>query len=92
MYAYKFRAANPTVGSTLQLSSLAAVALGGTAMAGGFGSVTRTLCGVITITAVTSGLNILSVNPLWQNIIIGIILIVAVILNSDNGDRNLVIK
>ena len=92
MYAYKLRAANPTVGSTLQLSSLAAVALGGTAMAGGFGSVTRTLCGVITITAVTSGLNILSVNPLWQNIILGIILIVAVILNSDNGDRNLIIK
>ena len=92
MFAYKLRAANPTVGSTLQLSSLAAVALGGTAMAGGFGSVTRTLCGVITITAVTSGLNILSVNPLWQNIIIGIILIVAVILNSDNGDRNLIIK
>ena len=61
-------------------------------MAGGRGSVLRTLIGVVTITGVTSGLNMMGVDPLWKNIVIGIILIAAVCLNSDTKGRDLIIK
>lgn len=91
-YAYKLKSAVPTVGDSLTLTAIASVALGGTSMAGGRGSVLRTLIGVVTITGVTSGLNMMGVDPLWKNIVIGVILIAAVCLNSDTKGRDLIIK
>lgn len=91
-YAYKLKSAVPTVGDSLTLTAIASVALGGTSMAGGRGSVLRTLIGVVTITGVTSGLNMMGVDPLWKDIVIGIILIAAVCLNSDSKGRDLIIK
>lgn len=55
-------------------------------------SVLRTMIGVVTITGVTSGLNMMGINPLWKNIVIGLILIAAVCLNSDTKGRDLIIK
>ncbi len=91
-YAYKLKSAVPTVGLDLNLLSIAAVALGGASMVGGRGSILHTLVGVITITAVTSGLEIIGCNALWKDIIIGMILILAVCLNSDSKGRDLIIK
>lgn len=92
LYAYKLKSAVPTVGNSLGLMAIASVALGGTSMAGGRGNVLRTMIGVVTITAVTSGLNMIGVNALWKDIIIGLILIVAVCLNSDTEGRDIIIK
>lgn len=92
LYAYKLKSAVPTVGDALTLTSIASVALGGTSMAGGRGSVLRTMLGVITITGVTSGLNMMGVDPLWKDVVIGVILIIAVCLNSDTQGRDLIIK
>lgn len=61
-------------------------------MAGGRGSVLRTSVGVVTITAITSGLNMMGVDPLWKDIIIGVILIIAVYLNSDTKGRDIIVK
>ena len=61
-------------------------------MAGGRGSVLSTLIGVVTITGVSSGLNMMGVDPLWKNIVIGIILIAAVCLNAGTKGRDLIIK
>lgn len=92
LYAYKQKSAVPTIGSSLTLSAIAAIALGGTSMAGGRGSVLRTALGVVTITAITSGLNMMGVDPLWKDIIIGLILIGAVYLNSDTKGRDIIVK
>lgn len=92
LYAYKQLSAVPTIGDALTLSAIASIALGGTSMAGGRGSVLRTAVGVVTITAITSGLNMMGVDPLWKDIIIGIILIGAVYLNSDTKGRDIIIK
>ncbi len=91
-YAYKQLSAVPTIGDALTLSAIASIALGGTSMAGGRGSVLRTAVGVVTITAITSGLNMMGVDPLWKDIIIGVILIAAVYLNSDTKGRDIIIK
>ncbi len=92
LYAYKQKSAVPTIGDALTLSAIASIALGGTSMAGGRGSVLRTAVGVVTITAITSGLNMMGVDPLWKDIIIGVILIVAVYLNSDTKGRDIIVK
>ena len=92
LYAYKQKSAVPTIGDALTLSAIASIALGGTSMAGGRGSVLRTSVGVVTITAMTSGLNMMGVDPLWKDIIIGVILIVAVYLNSDTKGRDIIVK
>ena len=92
LYAYKQKSAVPTIGDALTLSAIASIALGGTSMAGGRGRVLRTSVGVVTITAITSGLNMMGVDPLWKDIIIGVILIVAVYLNSDTKGRDIIVK
>ena len=92
LYAYKQKSAVPTIGDALTLSAIASIALGGTSMAGGRGSVLRTSVGVVTITAITAGLNMMGVDPLWKDIIIGVILIVAVYLNSDTKGRDIIVK
>ena len=92
LYAYKQKSAVPTIGDALTLSAIASIALGGTSMAGGRGRGLRTSVGVVTITAITSGLNMMGVDPLWKDIIIGVILIVAVYLNSDTKGRDIIVK
>jgi ribose/xylose/arabinose/galactoside ABC-type transport system permease subunit len=72
--------------------AISAVALGGTLMSGGKGSVLRTLVGVITVIAISSGMNMAGVDALWKDITYGVVLIVAIIINSEKGIRDLVVK
>ncbi len=92
LYAFKMKSSVPNIGDPVGLMAIAAVALGGTSLAGGKGSVLRTVIGVATIIAVYSGLNMVQVHALWQNIVIGIILIIAVFINSDKSGKDLIIK
>ncbi|GAB3201451.1 hypothetical protein GCM10027062_23750 [Nocardioides hungaricus] len=75
-------AAVPTVDGTLALQAIAAVLLGGTALTGGRGGVGGTALGVLFIAILQNGLSIAGVASDWQNIVTGVILIVAVA-----GDR-----
>ena len=59
---------------------------------GGKGSALRTLVGVLTVTAISSGMNMAGVNPLWKNVVYGCVLIAAVAINSEKGGRDLIIK
>lgn len=68
------------------------MALGGTLFSGGKGSCLRTLVGVITVTAISSGMRFVGVDAMWENVVFGIVLIAAVAVNSEKGGRNLIIK
>jgi ribose/xylose/arabinose/galactoside ABC-type transport system permease subunit len=92
MYAYKLKSSVPNIGDPLNLMAISAVALGGTLMSGGKGSVLRTLVGVITVIAISSGMNMAGVDALWKDITYGVVLIVAIIINSEKGIRDLVVK
>ena len=59
---------------------------------GGKGSCLRTLVGVITVTAISSGMRFVGVDAMWENVVFGIVLIAAVAVNSEKGGRNLIIK
>jgi ribose transport system permease protein len=69
-------------GTTLAFTVLAGIVVGGTSIAGGEGSVWRTGIGVLFIALIGNGFNLLAVNPLYQQIVLGIILLFAVGLDS----------
>ncbi len=65
-------------GSTLAFTVLAGIVVGGTSIAGGEGSGWRTAIGVLFIALIGNGFDLLGVDPNWQQIVLGIILLVAV--------------
>ncbi len=74
--------ASPQVDNNLPLQAIAAVLLGGTLLSGGVGGVIGTAMGVLFIGVLSNGLSISGVPSFWQQIVTGVILIVAVL-----GDR-----
>lgn len=91
-YAIKLRSSLPAVGSSLTLMAIASVVLGGTTLTGGVGSVPRTLIGVLLIISLQNGLNVVAVDAFWQEIVFGMLVIVAIILNADKSGRDIIIK
>lgn len=69
-------------GSALAFTVLAGIVVGGTSIAGGEGSVWRTGIGVLFIALIGNGFDLLGVDPLYQQIVLGLILLIAVGLDS----------
>jgi len=69
-------------GSALSFTVLAGIVVGGTSIAGGEGSVWRTAIGVLFIALIGNGFDLLGVDPLYQQIVLGLILLIAVGLDS----------
>ncbi len=72
--------------------AIAAVVLGGTTLSGGIGSVPRTLIGVFLVICLQNGLNVVAVDAFWQEIVFGLLVIIAIILNADKSGRDIIIK
>lgn len=70
--------ASPVALPGAELQSIAAVVIGGTKLSGGFGSIPRTIVGVLILAALQSGLVLMGVNPYYQGMFNGAILILAV--------------
>jgi ribose transport system permease protein len=78
-------AAGPTLGTDLLLNTLAAIVVGGTSLSGGVGGVHRTLLGVLIITILDDGLNLLGVNQYAQMVVKGLVVIAAVLVSQDRS-------
>lgn len=72
----------PTLGTGYELDAIAAVALGGTSMSGGRGRIWGTFVGVLIIAVLNNGLNILGVSSYYQDVIKGIVILIAVLSDS----------
>jgi ribose transport system permease protein len=66
------------LGGSLALLAIAGVALGGSSIFGGIGSVWRTVVGVLILAMITNGFDLLAVPDYWQNIVRGALIILAV--------------
>lgn len=75
--------AQPTLGDGYELDAIAAVALGGTSMNGGRGRIWKTFVGVLIIAVLNNGLNILGVSSYYQNVVKGIVILIAVMSDRD---------
>ncbi len=68
----------PNAGVGFELDAIAAVVLGGTAIAGGRGLILGTLIGAVLLGILNNGLNLMGINPYLQDIIRGFIILLAI--------------
>jgi ribose/xylose/arabinose/galactoside ABC-type transport system permease subunit len=71
-------AADASLGEELLLPSIAAVALGGTSLMGGKGSIFGTAIGAIILSLIINGLNLLGVQTYWQAFVMGALILISV--------------
>lgn len=83
--AGRLSSGSPTLAAELLLPSIAAVVVGGTAITGGVGSIWRTLVGSLIISVVRIGMTFLGVNIFAQNIVFGVVLVIAVAITIDRS-------
>jgi ribose transport system permease protein len=76
-------------GEELPLTAIAAIALGGTSIFGGEGAIWRTVLGVLLLALIGNGFNLLGVDPIYQRVFEGAIIVTAVAIDawSRGGDR-----
>lgn len=77
----RLQSAVPDLGTGYELSAIAAVVLGGTSLMGGRGSLIGTLVGAAIIGVLINGMTLLDVSSFYQQIIQGVVIILAVALD-----------
>ncbi len=83
--AGRLASGSPTLANELLLPAIAAVIVGGTAITGGVGSVWRTLIGALIISVVRIGMTFVGVDIFAQQIVFGVVLILAVAVTIDRS-------
>ncbi|MDI7247261.1 MAG: ABC transporter permease [Bacillota bacterium] len=84
LLAARLSTGSPVVAQDAPLLAIAAVVLGGTSLAGGSGSILKTLLGVLILGILSNGLNLLEVSSYYQTIIKGV-LVVGVVASDAPG-------
>ncbi len=90
----KLGTGDPTTGQGYELNAIAAVAIGGTSMAGGRGSIVGTVLGTILFAGLRNGLIVSGVETFWQYVATGVVIIVAAYIEvlqgklSNSRDKN----
>lgn len=79
----RLNSAQPTLGTGYELDAIAAVALGGTSMNGGRGKITGTLIGILIIAVLNNGLNILGISSYYQDVVKGLVILIAVLSDKN---------
>jgi ribose/xylose/arabinose/galactoside ABC-type transport system permease subunit len=78
----RLNSAQPIAGINYELDAIAATVIGGTSLMGGEGSVLGTLIGALIMGVLRNGLNLLSVSSFVQQVVIGLVIIAAVLLDT----------
>lgn len=78
---------DPIAAQGYEFDVIGAVVIGGTSLKGGSGSVIGTLFGALLLGILTNGMNLLGVNPYWQQISKGFIIIVAVLIDRQRQKK-----
>jgi len=81
---------SPTIADSLLLPSIAAVVIGGTAITGGVGGLGRTLIGALMITVLRVGFATVGLNPAYEPIAYGVVVMTAVALTIDRSKTQIV--
>jgi ribose/xylose/arabinose/galactoside ABC-type transport system permease subunit len=82
LHVGKLMAADPKVGEMWELNVIAAVVVGGTSLFGGRGSIPGTLVGALVIGVLNNSLNLLHVEHFWQKVVLGLVLLLAGLLDA----------
>ena len=77
----RLNSAQPTAGTMYELDAIAATVIGGTSLLGGEGSLMGTLVGALIMGVLRNGLNLLNVSSFVQQVVIGVVIIGAVLVD-----------
>jgi len=77
----RLNSAQPIAGMSYELDAIAATVIGGTSLLGGEGTVSGTLIGALIMAVLRNGLNLLSVSSFFQQVVIGSVIILAVLID-----------
>lgn len=80
--AARLDSAQPQLGVGYELQAIAAVIIGGTSLLGGRGSILGTVIGALIMSVLINGLRIMSIQTEWQNVVVGIVILIAVFFDS----------
>lgn len=81
LYASRFSSVGATTGSGIELDVVAAAVVGGVAIFGGSGTVLGAAIGALLLTTITSSLTALRVDKFWQQAIVGVLILTAIIID-----------
>lgn len=80
--ASRLASAQPDAADGYELYAIAAVVIGGASLSGGKGGAFGTFVGALILATLQNGLNLLSVSSYWQQVVIGVVIALAVLLDS----------
>ncbi|GLX52484.1 transporter [Streptomyces hygroscopicus subsp. hygroscopicus] len=80
--ASRLSSAQPQAADGYELDAIAAVVIGGASLAGGTGKASGTLVGALILAVLRNGLNLLNVSAFWQQVVIGVVIALAVLLDT----------
>lgn len=83
----RLNSAQANAGISYELDAVAAVAIGGTSLTGGTGGVGGTFIGVLILGIISNGLNLLNVSTFYQQVVKGLIILGAVLLDQKKKDK-----
>lgn len=84
----RLESASPITANGYELNAIAAVVIGGTSLAGGVGTIAGTVVGILIMAIITNGLDLLNVSAYLQQIIKGVIIIIAALLDRRTANMN----
>jgi ribose transport system permease protein len=82
----RLNSGSPNYGVGTELQAIGAAVVGGASLAGGYGHIFGTLIGAAIIVVVQNGLNLNAVPTSWQNIVLGVIILLAVFIDMWRAD------
>lgn len=80
--ASRLSSAQPQAAVGYELDAIAAVVIGGASLSGGVGKASGTLIGALILAVLRNGLNLLEVSAFWQQVVIGVVIALAVLLDT----------
>ena len=90
LYAGRTNSGLPAGGENFEFEAIIGSVLGGTSMAGGIGNVAMSIVGIYVVGIINNVMNLCSVNAFWQQVVKGIVILIAVLL--DIFTRNAIMK
>ncbi|WP_407308875.1 ABC transporter permease [Desulfosporosinus sp. SB140] len=88
LYGAQLGTIDPNGGTGFEMTVIAAVVIGGANVLGGSGSLLGTLIGVLILGTLQNGIIMMHIEPYWQNVVMGLIIIIAVTFDVINNRKN----
>jgi rhamnose transport system permease protein len=85
LWVARYAVAYTEIAYGFEFTVIAACVIGGNSIAGGCGSVTGAVLGALFLAVIGNALPVIKVSPFWQSALTGIVILVAVLINSRGG-------